>query len=329
MAIQELTPISCVIDEETFLDLPTTDEVDAYLVQYIRCADGKYLMRRRVAGGKVMVLPVAKLPGSAPVAQNVVVLEPATRKARRTMMSVNTDILPSGKIPGIILNQIISFFSSVMDNKIKDVVKGAQTISSAQYRHEYEAMAHVIWNRNTKEYRVGIPTQKVGKASVSYEHDDYSAADGDMVIVDIHSHNTMGAFFSGTDNRDDTSLYGYSGVVGNLDKPSPSVIFRLNAGELKVDKIPPEDIFDFSSPKPEVPAAWLDKVSVETFTYSGGLYSGGMYGARSKANRAFGFGRDDDEDWGIRHFGSPKGASGKNLAGLTQGRSPAARTRAT
>lgn len=78
-----------------------------------------------------------------------------------------------------------------------------------------------------------------------------------------------------------------------------------------MDKIPAEDIFDFSPPKQEIPSDWLDKVSVQSYSY------GTVYGGRG----SFGFGRNDYDDFGISSFGS-RGAQGKNVQSQASGKNP-------
>jgi PRTRC genetic system protein A len=67
-------------------------------------------------------------------------------------------------------------------------------------------------------YHFYIPLQDKEGASVTYEC-------GDKVVLEMHSHHKMGAWFSGTDDKDETGLKVY-GVVGNLDK-TPIVRLRL------------------------------------------------------------------------------------------------------
>ena len=61
-------------------------------------------------------------------------------------------------------------------------------------------------------------------------------------MMDIHSHASFSAFFSGTDNRDELGIRLYM-VIGNLDKEIHSVAFRAGlAGNF--GKVSVEDVFD-------------------------------------------------------------------------------------
>lgn len=78
------------------------------------------------------------------------------------------------------------------------------------------------------------------------------------------SHNTMGAFFSGTDNGDDRNAIRFSGVFGNLDRSTPSTIWRFNYMDKKYEASI-EDIFEEPPQQAvEVPAEWLGKVKVSS-----------------------------------------------------------------
>ncbi len=67
-------------------------------------------------------------------------------------------------------------------------------------------------------YQFYIPVQDKKAGSVVYEV-------GRAVVLEIHSHGHMGAWFSGTDNEDETGLKLY-GVVGKLDS-TPIVKLRI------------------------------------------------------------------------------------------------------
>lgn len=67
-------------------------------------------------------------------------------------------------------------------------------------------------------YSFYVPEQEREGGKVVYEC-------GDRVVLDLHSHGTMGAWFSNKDDQDDTGLKVY-GVIGNLGK-KPVVKLRL------------------------------------------------------------------------------------------------------
>lgn len=64
-----------------------------------------------------------------------------------------------------------------------------------------------------------IPQSQARQAGVTFE-DDVTA------IVDLHSHGTMAAFFSETDDRDEQGLRIYA-VIGQVDQPIPTLMVRV------------------------------------------------------------------------------------------------------
>lgn len=161
--------------------------------------------------------------------------------------------LPGGKVPGELLNQIVSFFRKVMDVNFGG--------ANSKAGENCEAMTHILWHKKEKKYMIGIPTQTVSRASVNYIFDDLNQEDH-LIVVDIHSHNTMGAFFSGTDDGDDKKGCWFAGVVGQLNMEKPALKFRFtNYGAFRDVRM--EDLFDM---KGEVdknaafPEEWMAKV---------------------------------------------------------------------
>lgn len=153
------------------------------------------------------------------------------------------NFLPSGKIPGALWDQIVEFFRQV-----------SRTKSS-----EMEAHAWILWNAE-QGYHIHVPKQIVSKASVQY---DFDVPAGNIIVVDVHSHNTMGAFYSGTDNNDDKDKVYYTGVVGKLTKDSYEWVLRFNLREKKLQaKL--DDIFDLTT-EVNIPAGWLDQVEVRSY----------------------------------------------------------------
>lgn len=152
--------------------------------------------------------------------------------------------LPGGKIPIGLLSQILSFF---MDYALK----GSD-----------EAIAHILWNTLTSEYEVGVPTQKVSAAAANFVYDDIKPHH--VIVVDIHSHNYMSSFWSGTDDKDDAKGVWLSGVFGNVGT-NPSCSWRYsylgNFIETNHDEIF-DSPFDTVNLLEEYPKEWNDKVTV-------------------------------------------------------------------
>ena len=91
-------------------------------------------------------------------------------------------------------------------------------------------------------------------------------------LVEVHSHHRLRAYFSGTDDRDETARRVY-GVLGRLDSPSPELALRVATGcrPHAVESVPFEQVFagelgafrdvPFSAPTADEPptrtTAWL------------------------------------------------------------------------
>lgn len=95
--------------------------------------------------------------------------------------------------------------------------------------------------------------------------------------------NSMGAFFSGTDDADDKKGCWFAGVAGHLDKDTCQVKFRFtNFGEFRdmtLDAIFEPDPVTGTGlvVYPEVNAEWMAKVKGHTYT----TYTGGSNGRRT------------------------------------------------
>lgn len=123
-----------------------------------------------------------------------------------------TPALP--KIPMELMGQIIAFFRSYM--------AGGE---------EYEAMAQIYWDKEKEEFFVYVPKQTVSKEEIAADLREcpYDEEERYLYYADIHSHNSMDAFFSSRDNWDEvgTGLYF---VVGELDQFFPSIKARISCG---------------------------------------------------------------------------------------------------
>lgn len=78
-----------------------------------------------------------------------------------------------------------------------------------------------LLTREPGRLRVRLPEQRATAASLSY-----ATLPGETVLLDLHSHHGMRAFFSSTDDHDDRGL-SVSAVIGNIFR-DPTIIVRLN-----------------------------------------------------------------------------------------------------
>jgi PRTRC genetic system protein A len=95
-----------------------------------------------------------------------------------------------------------------------------------------EAAAFVIWHEATSTFSIDLP--EIDRATPSrLVYRTPRLAAGCHLVCDIHSHGTMPAFFSGTDDADDADTTKIAVVFGNIDAADgPTMAARLCAGGL-------------------------------------------------------------------------------------------------
>lgn len=144
-------------------------------------------------------------------------------------------------IPFSMLQQIIAFFRCYMHE-----------------HEEFEALAHIYWDREQEEYTVFIPKQEVHRAKVDADlRSDALPENRYLHYADIHSHNSMAAKFSFVDDRDEKATRLYF-VVGRLDRFCPSVTARVSCGG-SYQEIDPATVLE--GMERVFPDAWLEKVT--------------------------------------------------------------------
>ena len=235
--MKELLPyISCVCTPEEFPEVVNSHYGEIYIV----APEGVY-KHQKLSDNRHVRLKLSQIPAN---------LEEHLLK--HSTISEDNSFLPGGKIPSELYHQVVAFFRKVMEVKKSD----------------YEAHCFILWSKE-KGYYISVPKQTVSKASVSFSYDQAALPSGSIIALDIHSHNTMGAFFSGTDDNSDKKCIYYSGVIGQLDKPKHADIFRFNLfGERR--KATFDEIFEEKGAKVEIDPAWLDQVEVPN--YAGNRY---------------------------------------------------------
>jgi PRTRC genetic system protein A len=145
-------------------------------------------------------------------------------------------------IPVSLLSQIISFFRCYMNNAA-----------------EFEALVHILWDKEQEKFVVHVPPQEVSKARVNA---DLSRDELDetryLPYMDIHSHNSMAAKFSPVDDQDERATRLYA-VLGHLDQFFPEITVRMSCGGTYCE-LDPALVFEGLG---EVfPREWRDNVKI-------------------------------------------------------------------
>ncbi|BCZ85509.1 hypothetical protein PTKU64_91840 (plasmid) [Paraburkholderia terrae] len=98
----------------------------------------------------------------------------------------------------------------------------------ARKAHPKETGAWIVWSPSTQAFRlapVGIVTHTAG----SLKYQPPALAGDEVLVMDCHSHGRHPAYFSSTDNDDDRHDVKMALVIGNCDRPNPSISVRLCA----------------------------------------------------------------------------------------------------
>ena len=144
------------------------------------------------------------------------------------------------RLPAALLTQIIAFFRRVC----------------VDYGRDVEALVNVLWDREKGEYVLHVPPQRIDKASVETDLSAQPDPARYLHVMDVHSHNTMAARFSRTDDLDEQATRLYM-VIGRLDRYYPDIRCRFACGGRHVE-IPSEQVCE----RTDVPFApeWLKAV---------------------------------------------------------------------
>ncbi|MEX3625011.1 Mov34/MPN/PAD-1 family protein [Viridibacillus arvi] len=150
------------------------------------------------------------------------------------------------KIPASTLAQILSFFKSYTQ-------KGS-----------FEVMIRIYWDMELNEYVLECPKQTVSRIRIDCQFSPQYTGRNSLrylPVLEIHSHNTMPAYFSETDNADE-QRFGLYAVVGRLDK-SPQILLRAKSNEQSVTVLL-TDVFetDFNSIEKSYPLEWESNVTI-------------------------------------------------------------------
>ena len=125
-------------------------------------------------------------------------------------------------------------------------------------------VAILLWyNFNTDKWEIEVPKQEVTTASVNYKRDEKLSNDlitkGYLCVGTIHSHGTMSAFHSGTDDDDEYQFDGLHITIGKvLSGFEYAQRFIIKNVAYKIESI--TEVIDIQEEEIEVPKKWFKQV---------------------------------------------------------------------
>jgi PRTRC genetic system protein A len=91
-----------------------------------------------------------------------------------------------------------------------------------------ETGAWIVWSPSSRAFRLA-PMGIVHHDRGSLKYESPALSGDEVLVVDCHSHGNHPAYFSSTDNEDDRHDVKMALVIGNCDRPTPSITARLCA----------------------------------------------------------------------------------------------------
>jgi hypothetical protein len=126
--------------------------------------------------------------------------------------------------------------------------------------HKSEAALILYWLPGTTQFKWTCPKQTVAPASVNYS-DVPHPGEGWIVLLHMHSHASMSAFHSGTDDHDEKFVDGYNITIGKLNTPGYEFECRIMIGGLSLKSKMEDIVENWLPPVGEFPNEWLNNVN--------------------------------------------------------------------
>ena len=153
---------------------------------------------------------------------------------------------------GIFINKKTKIFEAMVKLDMPDIEEGVKlTIPKIPYKifenivcffravhqkYDAEAIVLLLYDYDKKMWGFHIPKQEVSGASADYDLKE-EPIETKNIVGTIHSHNTMSAFHSGTDDHDEEGQDGIHMTVGKLDSYPVEVAcsIMVHGTRVKVD----------------------------------------------------------------------------------------------
>jgi hypothetical protein len=143
--------------------------------------------------------------------------------------------------------------------------------------HGSEAAVLLVWDGSEQRVRLVVPEQT---ATVSRAWDGYRCPIGVHYVPpidlprdwvpygDVHSHVRLPAYASSTDKADETHAAGLHVVVGRIQHEPPEIHVEAVVDGKRFVLDAADVIEEYRQRRTNVPQRWLDRVRVETHTYT-------------------------------------------------------------
>jgi PRTRC genetic system protein A len=112
-----------------------------------------------------------------------------------------------------------------------------------------ETGAWIVWHPDSRAFRI-VPLVALSHSAGHLVYERPVLEDGEVMVMDCHSHGASEAFFSRTDNSDDCHDTKLAFVLGNCGSAHPSIALRLCA----------KGIFERMS---DIPVSWRQAVAAK------------------------------------------------------------------
>ncbi len=149
-------------------------------------------------------------------------------EARRPWMYLRMPLVRQRDVPmpyGVVGRELSLAFGKIPRSLVFEFFRYAAV------RCPDECVGWIVWNARTGDMRL----ERLEELSTGCSHVSYTRPvldEDEHLVVDIHSHGRLAAFFSSEDDRDDRGEFKIAGVVGNCDRERCSTTFRLCANGL-------------------------------------------------------------------------------------------------
>lgn len=135
-----------------------------------------------------------------------------------------------------------------------DLIRKVTAWFKAVYqKYQSEAVGYLFYQTATGDWDFVPPVQTATGASAKYE--EAPRRDGWAVVGTIHSHGSMSAFHSGTDDADEKNFDGVHITIGRCDSVPEYSCSLVVQGKREI--VDPSILIDGMAPAEAIPSAWL------------------------------------------------------------------------